>query len=683
MAARWNRRMKGKLQFSGIVFALWLFPGYGVFAEGSVFAVDQVGYLPEAPKMIYTTANVDSFFIVDNENNQVVIRGELSAYESIDPAVGETVSLGEFSALNTPGAYFAVSSGNDTSAIFVISDSVYAQVYRQSLKGFYFQRCGTGLTTDYAGEYQHPVCHQMDAVIHVSTDTSGFMETKGGWHDAGDFGKYIVNAGVTVGSLLMGYEYFPERFSRDDIGIPESGNGIPDLLDEVRYELEWVLKMQNTDGGVFHKLTSKNFAGFVMPQNHSDTRYIYQISSTATADFAAMLARASRIYDPYDATFAQTMLTASENAWEYLAAHPDIVPSGGFQNPADTYTGEYGDNYDRDERLWAAAELYAATGETVYRNYYESHYQSVGLFGQSMSWQWVADLAHLTYLFDVNNARDANILQSLQTSLQSRSQDLLNLRNQSSFHVAIEPGEYVWGSNSVVLNRAMILIFGFKVTSDSSLYHAAMDQLHYILGDNIHDMTFVTGVGNRSPLHIHHRQSAADGIASPVPGLMSGGPNEYLSDPVLQSHFTGDTPAAKCYIDDVNSYASNEIAINWNAPLVFVAGYFSPEDTTAVRISSETKSIPAGFRLYPNYPNPFNDSTIIRFSLFQAQPITLTVYNLLGMQVYTKNLGFLSAGEYQIPLSGHDIFQGKSSGVYILKLYNKHLTQTQKLVLLK
>ena len=148
----------------------------------------------------------------------------------------------------------------------------------------------------YAGVYYHSSCHPGDGFYHSSTGQSGFKLSTGGWHDAGDYGKYIVNAGITLGTSLLAYESFPSKFNQDDLNIPESGNSIPDLLDEVRYELEWYLKMQNSNGGVYFKLTKQQFESFIMPNNDSGMRYIYQLSSNATGDFVAVMARASRIF---------------------------------------------------------------------------------------------------------------------------------------------------------------------------------------------------------------------------------------------------------------------------------------------------------------------------------------------------------------------------------------------------
>ena len=542
--------------------------------------VNQTGYLPTANKEFFTTTAADSFHIVSFGTSAIVYRGAISISKTNDGASGTTVYRGDFTEFSREGMYSIITSAHDTSEPFLIDEQVFNPVAAKALKGFYYQRCGMALTSSYAGLYAHPACHMNDGIFHRTTDTTGKKVSIGGWHDAGDYGKYIVNAGISVATLLMAYESFPSKFSSDRTDIPESGNGIPDILDESRYEIRWMMTMQHWNGGVYCKLTREQFSRFMMPQKDTTTRYLYRISSAATGDFAAVCARAARIFAPFDKQFADSCLHAARSAWEYLHAHPRIVPERGFRNPDGTATGEYGDRVDSDERLWAATELYATTGEEEYNTYFLQHTPAPAIV-RSMSWSNVQTMANLTYLFSSNSPMSP-IMDTLRASLLSYAAALHVKIAQDGFHVAIQPGEYRWGSNSEVLNRAILLIYAFEVDHDPAFLTDARSQLNYILGCNINDICFVTGIGTNHVMHPHHRPSASDGIAEPVPGLMAGGPNQFLQDSVLQSRYTFSTPAARCYIDHRESYASNEIAINWNAPLVFVAGYFA-DDSAADR----------------------------------------------------------------------------------------------------
>ncbi len=664
-----------------LLIILFLLPPYG-FGQNAVY-VDQVGYLPQSAKFVFVSLPADSFHLVDASNNAVAFRNNLAIWRVNDPATGKTVFRGDFSGFQRSGRYLIKTTGAGNSVPFAIKDSAYFEVYKKSLRGFYFQRCGTALAPEFAGVYLHGECHAGDGVFHATAGISGSLPATGGWHDAGDYGKYAVNAGITVGTLLAAYEYFPKAFSQDHLGIPESNNGIPDLLDEARYELAWLLKMQSAGGGVYHKLTRELFAGFIMPQFDTAVRYVYQISSTATADFAAVMARASRVYKNFDAAFAQTCLAAAENAWKYLESHPSIIPPNGFRNPTGTETGEYGDQQDADERLWAAAELFAATGKDEYQTRYASLSAQLGLFRSPMSWQDVQAMAHLTCLRSTPGNINAALQAQIRASLIDYCNRAVEKRNASGFQVLLEPGEYFWGSNSHALNKAILLILGYEETRNRDYFNTALDQLHYVLGANAHRMSFVTGIGTASPQNPHHRPSIADVLPAPVPGLLVGGPNKNLQDPVLASRFNSSTPPALAYIDHRDSYASNEIAINWNAPLVFVSGYFNG----AAALSGVKDSggfIPKALELYQNFPNPFSGETMIRFALRHEQNLKLIISDLLGRHILSRELGVISSGAKSVAWDGRDETGALlGSGVYLYHLEGKGRSETKKLLLIK
>lgn len=544
---------------------------------GNGVAVDQAGYTPSARKVAIVTARADSFNVVNALTGQIVLRAAAGAVIRDDASTGMDLWKADFSALRTPGGYFLVTSAGDSSQRFVIADSVYEPVFRASLKGYYYQRCGTTLDAAYAGPYARTEpCHTADGVLHsaVAADEKKVDET-GGWHDAGDYGKYIVNAGITTGTLLAAYEWFPAKFAADDLKIPESGNGISDILDEVRFELQWFFKMQSRDGGVFFKVTHPRFEEFIRPEADTGARTIYAVSSTATGNVTAVMARASRVFKAIDAPFASRCLDAARAGWRYLQKNPSMVPAGGFRNPPGTVTGEYGDTNDTDERLWAAAELFLADGDASAHRFYLDHYASGGIQTATMWWMDVKALAQLTYLRGHQTGIDAQVQQRVRESLIAYCQSLLKLHDLSGFGTAMELSDYIWGSNSQALNNGLLLIMGKEEGGNPAFVQAALDQLHYVLGVNAHRQSFITGIGAKHTMHPHHRPSGSDDVVEPVPGLISGGPNHHVrQDPALASHFTSATPPALCYIDDQASYASNEICINWNAPLVFVAGYF-------------------------------------------------------------------------------------------------------------
>ncbi|HAP37029.1 MAG TPA: glycoside hydrolase family 9 [Bacteroidetes bacterium] len=659
--------------FTIIIYCFVLIPT----VKSSVM-VNQAGYFPNGQKIFFTTTLADSFRVVEKSTNAVAFSGKLTLSKANDPSTGLTVYKGDFSSLKQPGTYYVSVSLSEQSYEFSISDTVFHSVFHKSLKGFYFQRCGQSLNALFAGIYARAGCHGNDGTYHSTSDSTGFRSASGGWHDAGDYGKYIVNAGVTVGTLLMAYELFPTRFSYDNLGILESKNSVPDILDEVRFELNWMLKMQHSGGGVYFKLTREQFEGFVMPSADNATRYLYQISTTATGDFAAVFARAARVYKPFDQKFSDSCLAVSRRAWAYLQSHPSIVPTGGFKNPSGTATGEYGDGNDSDERLWAAAELFSTTGEPEFNSYYSTRYATGALLSQPMGWPNVRTMAHLAYLYTKQATASTLNKIALRQSLLDYGTSLVNATKSDGFSVAISKDEYYWGSNSGVLNKAILLILASRENSDASMLNAALAQLNYILGNNAHNISFVTGIGAHHVLHPHHRPSSADGIVAPVPGLLSGGPEQGRSDPVLQAKFSAVTPPAMIYTDEEGSYASNEIAINWNAPLVFVAGYFAAEGTsTGIGLREESQL--NEFQLHQNYPNPFNPSTKINYQLPVNNHVSLRVYDSIGREVKTLVNEEQEAGQYSATFNASTL----ASGLYFYNMQAGSFVESRKMMLIK
>ncbi len=631
------------------------------FAAGIV-AVDQAGFLPGEIKIAYITQKADSFYVIDRSSQTAVLAGRVALRALKDPATGMDLYTADFSPLHLPGSYQINVPGVGNSYPFRVGERIHDDLYNKSLRAFYFQRCGMELKVAVALQYNHPACHLQDASFHTSTGQSGQAPGTGGWHDAGDYGKYIVNGGISVGTLLLAFERFPASCAADTLKIPESGNGVPDLLDEVRYELAWFLTMQEPDGGVHHKLTRVDFEAIVMPHKDTAKRYFMPISSTATANFAAVMAMAGRIYRPFDPAFADTCLARSEKAWRWLVSHPDIVPAGGFRNPSGVSTGEYGDGDDRDERLWAAAELWRTSRNAACHRWYLDHYAALNLFTSEISWGSLAPLAHLTYLADTSALADQPVRSKLRDALNKYAGSMLQQQSGSGFRFLLKPGEFNWGSNSRALNRAMLLAQAGELGGQSGVRESALDQLHYLLGANPHNISYVTGIGTVSMKNPHHRPSWSDNIPAPVPGLLAGGANQYLQDDALKAAFTSTTPPALCWVDDADSYASNEICINWNAPLVFLAAWARAE-SGASDVGARPVPPPHSFQLGQNYPNPFNDTTVIPFRLEQAGEATLQVYNIRGELVEEQQLGHLASGEQRHLWQAHG-----PSGLYYYRL---------------
>lgn len=556
---------------------------FGLEEEMSIYC-NQVGYLPEGRKTAVMTEEGRFKVIKVQGNTDEPVYEGTARDMGIDKASGDHVHIADFSEIRQDGVYYVQSGTGEKSHPFRIGRDVYRTLQRDMTKALYYQRCGCALEAKYAGEYTHPCCHTDDAVLW--TDHSVVKEVKGGWHDAGDFGRYISPAAVAVAHLLYAYQLFPESFG-ESLNIPESGNGVPDVLNECRYELEWMLKMQDEEGGAYHKLTAERHADFIMPEEDKDQFYLFPVSSMATADYAASMALASRVYRTYDAVFADRLLSAALKAWGWLEKYPQYV---GFKNPEGCNTGEYDDVCDLDERLWAAAEMLITTGEQKYQEHLTALLKE-DLTKTDFGWTDVSGFAALAVLTDASHRADADSVENLRSAVLAEADRLVAVSKESGYGVAMEPEDYVWGSNMVVLNRGMLLVLaalaaqqdqGTALLSDqerlqriSAYEQAAMAQLHYLLGMNAVDYSYVTGHGEHAYMHPHNRPTECDGIELPMAGWVSGGPFKTPADPVGIERIQPGTPPMKCYVDHASCYSLNEITIYWNSPAVFVTAYFN------------------------------------------------------------------------------------------------------------
>jgi endoglucanase len=560
---------------------LLLFLAAATAAPTIEIKVDQVGYLPDGPKIAFVVSKTPAtaFTVRRAGDGGVAFEGKLAAPVT-DADSGDAVQAADFTTLTKSGAYVLDVTGVGRSWDFAIGPDVFVRPFSLALRSFYGQRCGTAvdLGHEFPG-YSHAACH-LEGGYHASSGKTGPGSPTGGWHDAGDYGRYVVNSGLTTGTLLWTYELFGKRVSKLKLDLPESGNGTPDLLNEVRWILDWMLRMQDADGGVWHKQTSEAFCGFVMPEKDTLTSLVVGTgkdpfkSSCATADFAAVMAIAARVYRPFDAAFSTKALEAARQAWTWLEAHPDVL----FKNPAGISTGEYGDRDCSDERLWAAAELGRTTGEEAYLGYFLKQFAaaraSIRPTGPP-SWPSVAPMALWTYV--LGGGKDTQAVAAIRADSLAAADAIVERTARHGYRISMTSSDYVWGSNGVAANYGVQLLVADAMKHDPRYVQAAIDNLHYLLGRNTFSLSWVTQVGAHPFRHPHHRPSGADDKPEPWPGLLSGGPNRSRQDPAMQT-LAKDTPPARMYLDEEASYASNEIAINWNAPLVFLlAGALPPE----------------------------------------------------------------------------------------------------------
>lgn len=544
--------------------------------------INQIGYRLFAKKVAFCSRHINQFQVfrfneaADERTAQLVFTGKAKLGTKSDPTSGDSVYELDFSEVKTPGIYFLDGIDKDgikiRSYIFRIDTQIYREVKNSILKSFYYQRCGIDLDQEYAAKWNHRGCHKQKAFIY---QTEQKVDVSGGWHDAGDYGRYIEPGAKAVADLLRAFELFPNAYQAS-INIPESGNKVPDLLNEVRYELQWFLKMQDRNtGGVYAKVTTAYFPGMIMPEEDVDDLIVYPFSTTATADFTAVMAIAARIYQDFDRDFSRTCLMAATKAFKWLIKHSnEQFYSFSGQGPK-TGTGGYGDRNDLDERYWAAAELLRTTGDKVYNRYFVELYAKE-FDKYEYSWGCVSGYGSFAYLCTNQALVDPVIYQEIYDGFIKQADKLLKLSQENGYAIALAPKDYVWGSNGLLMDRAMHLLTADIIANSSKYAETVAAHFHYLCGCNPLGICYITGFGSKQVMHPHHRPSVADGIKQSVPGMVAGGPNCYLQDKISKQsfdHTVSILSPAKCFVDHQDSYTTNETAIYWNSPAVLSAGY--------------------------------------------------------------------------------------------------------------
>jgi len=677
-------------------------------ADGPVH-LDQHGYVPVDEKRVAVAVLADSFEVRCAGSGETVIAGPLTLRRLADPASGDDVYEGDFSALAVPGLYSVHVPGVGDSPTFLVADGAYDTLYRWLLKGLYYQRCGTAISSQYGGDWTHDICHaggpSVASYDWVTTGGTpgGYRNTIGGWHDAGDYGKYATNNAYTIGVLLQAYELWPGSYAHDDCGIPESGNGVPDLLDEARWSLDWMFTMQDPDGAVRHRESSPWYVDDYIPEEDPLTRYYTDESSDATAVHAAAMAIAARVFAPVDPVFAAACSTSAEDAWAWLGANPDRVPVGGFVNLYGHTGATYILGSETGRRLWAAAEMFRLTGDTGARAFFDAHWGD-GLDFNGIwypdSWGDVANLGAFSYR-DAPGATGSVVSGnwwSVENSTLSSAGQWESRRNQDGYRcvAAVDggSGDYYWGFTGVILRYAWTLLQAYRYGGDPAFEAIAREQLHYILGHNPMGKVYITGIGTRPVLHAHGAWNLAggytaieDSLCNPVPYSLVGGPNHADNSDISPY-------PAKCYEDIADpdyyykgNYTLNETSVNIQASLIVLAGYFGDGgDVTTVAGGADLAAGDAPpAHIDRIAPNPFNANLSVRFHLASSGRVDIDVYDIRGRLIdRLEESRFFEAGFHTVRWDGRsDSGEDAPSGVYFVRIHAAGTVDSRKVVLLR
>ncbi len=518
--------------------------------------VNSVGFLPESRKVATIGAACSEFRVLDAATAAVVFTGQASApLKTAASDTDEMVQLVDFSEVKAPGRYVLEVPGVGRSAEFRIGGDVWTEPYALVTRGMYLWRCGVEASGEWKGrKYHHDACHLQDGLLdYVGGPAGTIRPSVGGWHDAGDYNKYVVNAGVSVGLMFKAWEQFRERIEPVSVALPESGKGMPDLLAELKFEFEWLFTMQADDGRVYHKLSAKTFRYWGPSEKDESPRYYTPWSTTATADFVAMMALGARHFREFDPALAERCLTAARKSWAVLVAHPENVAP----DLTDFHTGGY-DVPDTTHRLWALAELWETTGEEVFLRDFEKRVSAMatGFTHDGPSWGEVRDLALGTYLLSARSqAHDQKLVKHLTRSLDGMTSRIVEDArvNPHGRPYGAAKASFYWGCNGSVVGQTYLLHVADRLMPEPVYRATALDALGYLFGRNYHGRSYVTGLGANPPEHLHDRRG------EPAwPGYLVGGP----------------WPTARDWVDEMPDASRNEIAINWNASLIYALAAF-------------------------------------------------------------------------------------------------------------
>jgi len=592
-------------------------------AQSGDILLNQTGFQTNSPKLavlIRDNPEPLGWQVLDDQG--IVRESGMSVFIGKNTGSNHTVHHIDFSALNVKGDFYTILVGDKESDVFVIQDRPFTQLAKDSLSYFYQAREGEAITSNFV-PMQTPVLTR--PASHINNNLSCFagedrrgtqwpscgktQEVSGGWFDAGDYGRYVNNMGMAAWTMLNLYETQNKKpqscgidYKDGTLTIPENNNGVNDLLDEARKGVEFILNMQITDpapvavaqglqigtdpftltmidatGLAHHKTHGDEFPPFPLrAEDDLQQRYLYAPSTSATLNVAAIGAQCARIWETIDPAFSAKCLSAARTAYAAAEKYPDIYAYDNFFGG-----GPYDDQAVEDVFGWAASELFITTGEATFEaaipGFRGSSYPTNG--AADYNWQFAH---HLGMLSLAVNARGKAIAELTDVEKQA-TQDLASLATNFSvqtsapgFGIAYEQTEYFWGSNVAQLNRALVMAQAYEDAPSDELYKAIVAQMDYILGRNPMATSYVTGYGEMAMENPHHRfyaNSVDTSFPTPPPGILSGGPNNTaMIDPVamrLQGNCTGQT----CWEDDAQAFSLNEVAINWNASLVWVSGW--------------------------------------------------------------------------------------------------------------
>lgn len=526
--------------------------------------LNSVGFLPDGAKRATFNGAATTFRVVRASDSDVVYEGDVSGVIASAETAETDVHTLDFSDFTEEGEYIVEVPGVGKSPRFRIARDVYENLVRVLMLGLYGQRCGEAVSFRHEGlSYSHGECHTEDALLDFHGQPNEKKDTLYGWHDAGDYGKYTNNGGFALGMMLLAWRQFQPALERLELDIPEQGGAFPDYLDECKFQLDWLVRMQLDDGSVADRVTTNGFDGTVSPEGSTNPRFLAPATTTATGDFVAVLSQAARAFEPYDAELAASYREAAARGWAYLVATPEDTTPG--DDVRSQFTGGYWSS-DADDRGWAAAEYWELTGDADALAAFETAAASARM-NPYFDWPEMWNMGIFTYLLSAREGKNPELVSSLTTGVNTNA-DLVLVQSDAHAYGRGVGAEYWWGINGVVARTSMHLAVADALGPNAAYRNAIALGLDHLLGRNYYGRSYVTGIGHDPPRFPHHRPSQADSTGLPWPGLLVGGPSEGTEGRL----------EALSWNDESGDYRSNEVAINWNGAMIYAAAALLPRD---------------------------------------------------------------------------------------------------------
>ncbi len=594
--------------------------------------IDQFGYQPNTTKVAVLSNpmigynNADSYTPGTTLQVREWFSGNVMFSANVTPwnggathvQSGDQVWWFDFSNFNTQGYFYLYDPTNDLRSYqFQIADDIYLPVLKEALRVFYYQRCNLAKVAPYAetgwtdGAAFSGTEQDLDCRLVSNPTLANSKDLSGGWFDAGDYNKYINFADGAIHDLLSAYEYNDVIWT-DNFNLPESGNGIPDLLDEIKWELDWFLKMQNSDGSVLHKVSNLTYNNASPPSADTEIRRYAPSTISATISAAGAFAHAAIVFkslsDPTMQAYGNTLETAAINAWNNQSALGgySYYNNAGFLNAA----AEDSEYQQLANRFAAAAYLFALTGNATYKTFVDNNWSNIHLNQWTFAFAFETEYQDAALYYANTVGATTSIANDIKAKyLNSMTNSAGNLpaynSNLDAYRAYMTDDNHTWGNNRDKARKGGLFanIIGFQLdpTNDALYQEITNGYLHYLHGVNPQNLVYLTNMGSHgaenSAKEIYHNWFTNGsalwdrvGVSTygPAPGFVPGGVNKNFSP---DASYSGPTlsppqnqPILKSYKEwntsfPENSWEITEPSITYQAAYVKLLAQVIPEVT--------------------------------------------------------------------------------------------------------